>query len=43
MIFVGNLPKDSEEKDLTKLFKPFGVIEKVWFRSIALELSAPQT
>eukprot|EP01125_Pyxidicula_operculata_P010291 TRINITY_DN3392_c0_g1_i2.p1 TRINITY_DN3392_c0_g1~~TRINITY_DN3392_c0_g1_i2.p1 ORF type:complete len:260 (-),score=63.61 TRINITY_DN3392_c0_g1_i2:75-854(-) len=34
-IFVGNLPVNTKEKEVIKLFKPFGEIESVRFRSIA--------
>lgn len=33
-IYVGNIPKDTTEKAIRKLFRPFGVIENVRFRGI---------
>ena len=40
-IFVGNLPIDTSRKELEKLFSKFGEIEKIWFRSIALDFADP--
>eukprot|EP00347_Sterkiella_histriomuscorum_P017969 403347285 len=35
--FVGNVPLETESKDLMKLFKPYGNVVKIWFRSIACD------
>ena len=37
MNFVGNIPVDYKPKQLWKVFKHCGKIEKIWFRSIAPE------
>lgn len=34
---MGNLPLETTTKELKKLFKEFGDIEKIWFRSIAVD------
>jgi len=36
-VFVGNLSLDTSSKELKEHFKGSGTIEKIWFRSIALE------
>ncbi len=36
-VFVGNVPLDTTRKQLEKLFGKHGHVEKVWFRSIALD------
>ena len=36
-VFVGNVPLDTTRKYLDKLFGKHGKVEKVWFRSIALD------
>jgi nucleolar protein 12 len=36
-VFVGNVPLDTTRLQLEKLFKKHGPLEKVWFRSIALQ------
>lgn len=36
-MFVGNVPLDTSRRNLEKLFGKYGAIEKVWFRSIALD------
>jgi RNA recognition motif-containing protein len=36
-VFVGNMPLDTTRKYLDKLFGKHGKVEKVWFRSIALD------
>jgi len=36
-VFVGNVPLDTTRKYLEKLFGKHGRVEKVWFRSIALD------
>lgn len=36
-MFVGNVPLDTTRKYIEKLFGKHGDVEKVWFRSIALE------
>lgn len=35
--FVGNTPLTAGPSEIKKLFKPYGDIEKVWFRSIACD------
>lgn len=37
MIFVGNIPVEFKAKQLWKVFKDCGKVEKIWFRSIAPE------
>jgi nucleolar protein 12 len=32
--FVGNLPLDFTAKQMKKLFREFGKIQKIWFRSV---------
>jgi len=34
-LFVGNIPLDATLKQIKKLFKVHGKVQKVWFRSIA--------
>jgi RNA recognition motif-containing protein len=34
-LFVGNVPLDANLKQIKKLFKVHGKVEKVWFRSVA--------
>jgi RNA recognition motif-containing protein len=34
---VGNVPLETTRTQLEKLFKKHGKVEKVWFRSLALE------
>ena len=36
-VFVGNVPLDTTRKYLEKLFGKHGKVEKIWFRSIALD------
>ena len=36
-VFVGNVPLDAGTKQLAKLFKGVGKVEKVWFRSICVD------
>ena len=36
-VFVGNVPLETTRKYLEKLFGKHGEVEKVWFRSIALD------
>ena len=36
-VFVGNLPIDATQKQLKRVFKECGDIEKIWFRSICTE------
>lgn len=36
-VFVGNVPLETTRIQLEKLFKKYGKVEKVWFRSLALE------
>ena len=35
--FVGNCPLDASKKDVLKVFRQYGSVEKVWFRSIACD------
>ena len=44
-VFVGNVPVDSKPKDISKLFKEYGPIEKIWFRSVAttMETKKPKS
>ena len=37
---MGNVPLDTTRKYLEKLFGKHGKVEKVWFRSIALEVDS---
>lgn len=36
-VFVGNIPISSEKKNLQKLFKGAGEIEKIWIRSVPVD------
>lgn len=36
-VFVGNLPLTTTRHEIEKLFRKYGPIEKVWFRSLALD------
>lgn len=36
-VFVGNVPVDATAKQLQKVFRACGKIEKIWFRSICVE------
>ncbi len=36
-IFVGNLSLDTTRRELLRLFRPYGEVEKVRFRSVPLE------
>ena len=37
-IFVGNVPLTSNHKEIKKYFSQFGVVVKVWFRSIPTQV-----
>ena len=39
-VFVGNVPLDTTRKYLEKLFGKHGKVEKVWFRSLALDFDS---
>ncbi len=39
-VFVGNVPLDTTRKYLEKLFGKYGKVEKVWFRSLALDFDS---
>ncbi|EGR29817.1 RNA binding motif protein 34, putative [Ichthyophthirius multifiliis] len=38
-VFVGNIHINAKSKDIQKIFKQYGKIEKIWFRSIPVEKS----
>lgn len=37
VVFVGNLNINTTSKQLTALFRPYGKVEKVWFRSVPVD------
>jgi nucleolar protein 12 len=41
-LFVGNVPLDTGAEELKKLFKEHGKVEKIWFRSHALDPNEKQ-
>ncbi len=36
-IFIGNISNKATKKDLKRLFKSYGTIEKLWIRSVQTE------
>ena len=39
IIFIGNVPLECEKKDINNVFKEYGKIEKIWFRSVPIDNS----
>ena len=37
IIFIGNVPLECEKKDINTIFKEYGKIQKIWFRSVPID------
>jgi len=33
---------EANQKELRKMFAPFGTVDKIWFRSLALDIESPE-